>query len=143
MPGNQTSALLGPVEDGVSYDIRVRATNQLGVPSDEDDEIWARTFQHLVIGKSEPPQPPDSFTVTRLADGTRRYLWTHANPPADLQGYRIRYALGSSSDWDSMTPLHAPGVLTTGAFDRHQRREGNLDSQIDFRRLVGERIGIR
>ncbi len=125
-PGNATSAFLAPVEDGVTYDIRLRAINQLGIPSDENDELWAVTLQHLVVGKTEPPPAPDSFLVSRLADGTRRYEWSQANVPADVRvggGYRIRFFLGQSADWDAMTPLHT-GVLTASPYESNELAAG-------------------
>lgn len=92
-----------PVQDGLTYDIRVRSLSPHGVPSD-----WVYINAHTVIGKTQPPPVPDSFTVSRLADGTRRYVWSLVDAPADVRaggGYQIRYFLGSTTDWTVMTVL--------------------------------------
>jgi predicted phage tail protein len=44
------------VQDGISYDVRVRAVNSLGAISD-----WATVSGHTVIGKTEPPSNVTGF----------------------------------------------------------------------------------
>jgi hypothetical protein len=105
-----TSVIAAPVEDGVTYDIRARVVNSLGQLGD-----WAIT-QHVVVGKTEAPPDLDSFNVSALADGTRNLTWSLGSPPADLAGYQIRYAAGSSSTWSTMTPLHT-GTLSSSPYE--------------------------
>lgn len=126
VPGQATSAFLAPVEDGATYDIRLRSINQVGAVSDDDDAVWIITLQHTVVGKTEAPTKPDTFTVARLADGTRRFAWTHVNPAADVRvggGYRIRHFSGTTSDWDAMAALHT-GVLTVSPFETNELAAG-------------------
>lgn len=116
-----TTAYIQPVEDGVNYDVRVRAINSLGVRG-----AYATIMNHMVIGKTEAPPPPDTFTIARLADGTRRYAWTQANVPADVRsggGYQIRYKVGATSDWTAMTPLHN-GLLTASPLESNDLAAG-------------------
>lgn len=116
-----TSTYLAPVEDGVAYDVRVRAVNTLGVRGG-----WEYFYNHVVIGKTESPNAPDTFSVARLADGTRRYAWTLASVPADVRsggGYRIRYYSGTTSDWTLMTDLHT-GLLTSSPFESNELAAG-------------------
>ena len=132
VPGAATAAFLSPVQDGVTYDIRLRAINQLGAVSDQDDDTWANTLQHLVVGKTAAPERPDSFTVARLADGTRRFAWSHANPAADVRvggGYHIRFATGSVSDWDAMAPLHT-GLLLASPYETNELAAGTYSFAI-------------
>jgi hypothetical protein len=92
-----------PVLDGETYDIRVRALSYDGVPSD-----WIDILAHTVIGKSNPPPAPDSFTVARMADGTRLFAWDLSIEPADVRaggGFQIRWKLGPTTDWDTMAIL--------------------------------------
>jgi len=84
-------------------------------------------LDHTVLGKSEEPPAPDTFTVARLADGTRRFSWSHAVVPADVRsggGYRIRWFLGVSSDWDAFTPLHT-GVLLASPYETNELAAGD------------------
>lgn len=118
---SELSAYVSPVEDGVHYDVRVRAVNDLGVKSE-----WTTVLSHSVVGKSDAPTRPDEFTITRLADGTRRFDWTHTTVPADVRaggGYRIRHYSGSTSDWTSMTKLH-DGLLQASPFETNELAAG-------------------
>lgn len=78
-------AWIGPVVDGEDYDVRIRAVNALGAHSDWDTET-----AHTVIGKSDAPAAPTSFTATTQPGGVL-LEWV---PPADLDiaGYEIYHA---------------------------------------------------
>jgi hypothetical protein len=92
-----------PVLDGETYDVRVRDISYDGVASD-----WVYILAHTVVGKSQPPPPPDTFTVARMADGTRLFAWELYTEPADVRaggGFQIRWYLGATVDWDIMAIL--------------------------------------
>lgn len=113
---------ISPVSDGNSYDVRVRAVNTIGVRS----ATWAYALNHVVIGKTEAPPVPDTFTAARMADGTRRYAWTLGTVPNDVRaggGYQIRYKSGSTSDWDAMTALHT-GLLLASPYESNELAAG-------------------
>ncbi|TXL70098.1 hypothetical protein FHP25_35850 [Vineibacter terrae] len=117
----QTEWMIAPVEDGVSYDVRVRSINLAQVRS-----AWVQVDGHIVIGKLAPPPAPNSFTVARLPDGTRRFAWSLASVPADVRaggGYRIRYFDGLIADWESMTPLHG-GLLVASPWETNELPAG-------------------
>lgn len=116
-----SATYIAPVEDGVEYDVRVRAVNSIGVRG-----AWAYELSHTVIGKTEAPAEPTVFTVSRLADGTRRYAWTVASTPADVRsggGYKVRYYAGTTSDWSAMTDMHS-GLLTHSPFENNELAAG-------------------
>jgi hypothetical protein len=69
------------------------------------------------------PKTPTSFSISRQPDGTREFTWTTTTPPADLDGLRIRYFLGTTADWSVMTPLHT-GVLKASPFETNQLAAG-------------------
>jgi len=69
------------------------------------------------------PATPTSFFISRQPDGTREFSWSTTTPPADLDGTRIRYFLGSTSDWDAMTALHT-GLLLASPFETNQLAAG-------------------
>ena len=72
------------VEDSVTYDIRARIINRLGVQSDFS------TGQHQIIGKTAPPQDVTGFSVNII--GTEAHLsWTPVTD-ADLSHYHVRHA---------------------------------------------------
>lgn len=80
----QTSGLLGadtsthwiaPVQDGLTYDIRVRTQNVLGARSS-----WL-TGSHTVAGKTAAPTDPSSLTVTAAVGGFD--IAISASPDAD------------------------------------------------------------
>lgn len=119
--GDSVEYYITPVADGIAYDVRVRSINFYGQASD-----WETLAGHVVVGKSEPPPRADTFSVTRLPDGTRRFYWSLANPPADVRsggGYRVRYYAGTTDDWDAMTPLHE-GKLLSAPYETNELAAG-------------------
>lgn len=119
--GGATLAYVLDVEDGVNYDVRLQSENGLGARS-----AFATVLNHPVLGKGAKPLEPDTFTVTRLADGTRQFDWTQVVVDADVRtggGYEIRYFLGSTSDWTAMTPLHT-GLLQASPLETNQLAAG-------------------
>lgn len=117
-----TEHYIAPVEDGATYDVEVDSINQLGLIS----ATPAFVYNHVVIGKTEPPPLPDSFTVARLADGTRRFTYRLDSPPPDVRvggGFKIRYYLGTTSSWAAMTALH-DGVLTVSPMETNELAAG-------------------
>lgn len=94
------------VEDGVTYDLRLRSLSPYGVPS-----AWTLAV-HTVVGKTSPPPDPDVFLIRVQADGTREFTARVNAPPVDFAGYLIRYRAGTDWTWDDMQPLH-DGILTT------------------------------
>lgn len=104
LKGSDEVAWIGPVLDGEDYDVRIRAVNGLGVHSDWDTET-----NHTVVGKSDPPADPTSFTVTAMA-GSVLAEWV---PPADLDlaGYEIFHApTGDPIPSDPQFIVAAPAV---------------------------------
>jgi hypothetical protein len=116
-----TTLFLSGVEAGQTYQIRVRAISATSIASD-----WAATINHLVIGKSDLPPTPATFTLARLADGTRRFSWTMAVVPPDVRaggGYRIRWKASATTDWSSMAELH-DGLLISSPYETADLSKG-------------------
>jgi len=102
--GTSEELSLTPVEDGVSYDFRLRSIDtQTGATS-----AWTAVQGHLVIGKTSPP--PDVEIVVIEHD---RLRWNYANPPVDLAGFLVRYRSGIEALWDSAAPAHDALLMTT------------------------------
>lgn len=77
------------VEDGVDYDVRVRAINSIGVLSDTAD-VWVQTvLNHTVIGKTEDPSNVTGFSAQQN-DNVVTFKWLQV-PDLDLAGYEIRF----------------------------------------------------
>jgi len=113
------SVYCAPVQDGISYDVRVRIRNAFGMAGE-----WITT-QHTVVGKTEPPEPPVNFFITTDPDGSRRFSWGAPYPdvPLDLAGYRIRYKLGTGQLWDDMADLHT-GIISSSPYETNQLSAG-------------------
>lgn len=114
---------LSPVEDGVAYDVEIDSINYLGVSS----AVPAGITNYVVIGKTAPPDAPTEFAVARMADGTRRFTFALTNPPADVRvggGFKLRWKLGTTSDWSAMTDLHS-NLLTVSPFETNELAAGN------------------
>ena len=90
---------LMPVQEGVLYDVRVRAyaeTESVASP-------WT-TFTHLVIGEINPPPAPINLQLT--LDQTQ-LMWQYPTPPPDFPGgFKIRYTYGVGGSWEYATQPH-------------------------------------
>ena len=129
-----TELTFGPVVEGETYQVRVRSISGIGSRSS-----WTQAPDHVAVGKSEAPSAPDSFSVERQPDGTRQFTWTHDSPPIDVTtggGYRIRYYLGSTSDWDAMTNMHT-GLLQASPWETNKLAAGTYSFAIKTRDSSG------
>jgi len=99
--------MIGPLEDGVSYDFAVKTINSLNVSS-----VWTTTVTHTVIGKTALPGDPLDLTLTVLPDGTRQFYPVIATRPLDLSGYLYRARAGTHATWDALD-------ITNGGLDLH------------------------
>jgi hypothetical protein len=100
---SSTEYFIGPVQDGVRYDVRVASVNIAGMRS-----TYATNLSYLVDGKNTPPPDIESFSVVRLPDGTRRFSFSTANFPRDVVaggGALIKYSTNLSATWDQMTQI--------------------------------------
>lgn len=109
LDGAAAQAYLTPVDDGVTYDLRVAFENQMQARS-----AWVQ-IAHTVIGKTAAPSDVTGFQV----NGTR-LSWNPVTD-SDLWGYRVRFQAGSSQSWGDAVWLHGQGsaqqdVLTTPPF---------------------------
>ncbi|MFQ5783617.1 MAG: phage tail protein [Alphaproteobacteria bacterium] len=119
--GGDTATFITPVRDGVSYDVRIRSHNSLGVAGD-----WVASTGHVVTGKTAAPPDVAAFNVVRLGDGTRRFDWSLDNLPADVRaggGFRIRFSTDTAAAWEAMTPLH-DGLLTAAPYETNALAAG-------------------
>lgn len=112
-------------------DVEVTAINALG-----QQQPTPATLSYTLQGKAYPPPDVSTFTVQAQADGTRQFSWTLTSPPLDLAGFEIRYASGSASDYDAMTPLHT-GVLTASPYELNQLAAGTYTFAIKAVDLSG------
>lgn len=83
VPAGTGQVAISPVEDGVSYDLRLRALSRLGLASD-----WTAVDGHTVVGRTTPPPDVGDFSAARRADGVQ-LSWASATP-LDVVGYEIR-----------------------------------------------------
>ncbi len=95
-------AYLAPVNDGETYDTRIRFVNPyLSVQSP-----WRNGAVHTVVGKTLAPDAPGNVVVV----GQQIYFQGNAGD-ADLAGYYLRSIPGSVANWGAGQPLHE-GVAT-------------------------------
>lgn len=91
-PGASTFAYIGDVEDGVLYDVRIRAKNAAGIVG-----AYISRFNYTVVGKTEPPSNVQGFTGAILGYGVR--LSWDSVPDPDVSEYEIR--IGSATEaWE-------------------------------------------
>jgi hypothetical protein len=98
--GNESATFIGPVEDGIVYELRARTANNIGQRG-----TWSQ-ITHTVVGKTEPPPNITAFTI----NGTT-LNWTPLNDVPDLAGYVVRFQYGNNPWWPTAARLHE-GLLT-------------------------------
>ena len=96
--------------DGVTYDVRARSINTLGVRSE-----WVEA-QHQVVGKTAPPQNVSNFAVNII--NTEAHLSWTAVTDLDLSHYRIRHSRATtgaiySDAIDLVVKVPRPAVSAT------------------------------
>lgn len=96
---------IGPVVDGIAYDVRTRYATVIGVAGP-----WSTLLDVLVIGKGSPPPDVESFFRHELI-----LRWNYYNPPLDLAGFEIRSGNEEFSQWEQAIPIHS-GVITDLVF---------------------------
>lgn len=82
-PAGQRTVFIAPVVQGRAYDIRVRSISIFGETSN-----WVVANNHVVIGKTTPPQNVTGFQADALVNGVQ-LSWV-PNPEIDVIGYEIR-----------------------------------------------------
>lgn len=115
---DSNSQYISDVEDGVDYELQVRAVNGRGVAGE-----WSASFLHEVVGQGSPPPDVSTFIIFVQTDGTREATWLLENPPLDIAGYKIRFTTVTSETWADMKPLHE-GLLTHSPFEFNLLTEG-------------------
>lgn len=95
--GDQTEAYILDVEDGVSYDVRIRARRGSGARSD-----WVTETEHTVVGKTAPPSNVASLSAQQNGN-TVTFSWPQVTDK-DLAGYEIRY-MTAPFMWANATSL--------------------------------------
>jgi len=106
LPGDATEAIVFPVIESESYDIRLRAISRLGVPSD-----YFLIEDHTVVGKTS--LPPD---VTQVRINGSLLSWSYS-APVDHKGFRVRHRAGSVENWSDSTSAHDADVITVQEID--------------------------
>lgn len=106
LPTNEISIM--PVEDGVEYDIRIRAISRSHISSP-----WIEINNHFVVGKSTPPSDVPSITLT----GTDA-IWSYPDliKPPDFRGFYLSYNFGENENYASSVRAH-DAFLTVNKFD--------------------------
>lgn len=105
-PTNEIS--ITPVEDGVEYDIRIRAINRVNQSSE-----WLKIDNYFVIGKLNPPPDVPSITLS----GTDA-IWSYPDSikPPDFRGFYLAYNFGENNSYASSVRAH-DAFLTVNKFD--------------------------
>lgn len=94
VPGDQTFDYILDVQDGVAYDVQIRALNFRGSSSS-----WVQVLDTVVIGKTAPPSDVPSITVGQ--NGNTVVLASGAIDDLDLAGYEYRYGPVGSA-WSTL-----------------------------------------
>lgn len=99
-------AYLSPVNDGETYDTRIRFIN----PYLTVQSPWRNGAVHTVVGKTLAPDAPENVVVV----GQQIYFQGNAGD-ADLAGYYLRSIPGSVANWGAGQALHE-GIATVIPF---------------------------
>ena len=125
VPAGAREVSIAPVEDGETYDFRLRYVALDGTPGP-----WGPTVTHTVLGKSAPPADVTGFSAQQNGPVVT-FSWNQV-PDLDLQGYEIRFGPRGIAweDADPLTQVTRGTRITTasvppGTFDFHIRAKDN------------------
>ena len=113
--GDNARSLIGPLEDGIRYDVQIRSVNALGVKS-----RWIGA-DHVVVGKTAPPPTVIGLSGRTLHEGTREFNVDTSNWPADVRvggGVEIRILrflsvnAGDQPVWSATEPISENPINT-------------------------------
>lgn len=105
VPVTTDELIIAPVEDGVSYDIRIKAITRAGLESD-----WTAINGHVVIGKLTPPPPVGPLTLENNI-----LEWPYPDKPLDFAGFLVRVQDGENFNWTTARRCH-DGLVSSSAF---------------------------
>lgn len=109
------------VTEGRTYDVQIRYQSNVypGLSSD-----WTTILNHTIVGQSTPP--PDVLVLYLQGDEvTIKYDgFSGVAVPKDWLGFEIRWAQGTSADWDNMIVLGS--VTNAKTFNISALPLGNL-----------------
>ena len=96
------------VVDDITYDVRCRAINTLGISSS------SITASRKIVGATEPPSDVKNFSVNMLGSSQMQLNWD-ANTDLDISFYEIRYQnVTSNAQWNkSVNWLQVPRTSGT------------------------------
>ena len=103
-PRDSQQVIIAPVEDGSSYDVRVRAVSRYGPVSP-----WRYALDLYVIGKQTPPQDVQNVRLERNV-----LTWDYV-APIDHAGFMVRHVFGFGGRWESGVASH-DGLLLENRF---------------------------
>ena len=93
-----TRMVIRPVEEGETYDVRVRAISDVSGTASK----WVNASDHKVEGLSEKPPAPTALSVWGNA-----IRWEYGERPADFAGFVIRHQAGDDATWETGISLSA------------------------------------
>ncbi len=96
--GDETSAWILDVQDGVAYDVQISSVNSLGVRS-----VWVTVAGYVVLGKSANPADVTGFSAQQSENNVN--FRCDPNNEADVLEIEIRYNPQGDKNWDSATPV--------------------------------------
>ncbi len=86
------------VEEGIDYDVRVRAKN-----SGDFTGAWTTELNHTVIGKTSKPGDVSQFLVFQQGN-LEIFKWNQVSDK-DLSGYDIKYGPNATATWETAITL--------------------------------------
>lgn len=95
--GGETVAYILPVEDGITYNVRIRAVSSTGAASD-----WVYAT-HLVVGKTLPPSDVTGFVAVQT--GNVIVFTCDTIDDLDLDTVEIRYGDSGNTNWADASPV--------------------------------------
>ena len=105
-----TTVYIAPVTPQMTYWVRAKFVNVLGVSSDSTSTTI------VASGSLSAPTGPSSLTCTETGAGFRQLSWTASALDADCDTFELRYVAGSSATWATMSfagivPIGRPTTL--------------------------------
>ncbi len=106
MPRGAAGLYLVDVIDGVSYELRIRAVNGLGVKS-----AWVESSAHVIVGKTAAPSTPTGFAAVALTEAVK-LSWTEISD-LDAMDYLVYVATSATKPGSAAQTVVGSSVTIT------------------------------
>ena len=107
---SETTLNLGGLDEGVSYDVSVTATDGIAGTTTEEASLFTTP-----VGTPKAPSQPSNITASNVGSDSALISWDPSiDPNGDAVTYKVRYRETGTASWSTLVQVSEPTYLLTG-----------------------------